>query len=157
MPAVPTTRQHPCLLFQRFAKSKKFIVDMAQRPLASCGALPLSMTCDPTASIFVLNLYLGFWLITVLPGNHRPSSRVTSLWPSLRLSYSPSLASCGKGIGWVEMTRGWLRDDSLYIVGSHYLHLSICRHNDRRPGPILKWVGGCLEGGELWQKNIPSV
>lgn len=144
VPAVHTTCQNPPFPFQIFAKSKKIIVDMARKSSASCVALPLSVTCDPTASIFVFNLYLGFWLVTVLPGNHihsRPSSRVTSLWPFLISSHS-SLAPSGKGVGWVEMTRGWQRVDSLYIVESHYLHLSIFRHNDRHRthSKVSRWV-----------------
>lgn len=60
-----------CQLFTQHAKThlfhfkyllnqRKFIVDMARKPSTSRVALPLSVTCDPTASIFVFNLYLGF-------------------------------------------------------------------------------------------------
>ncbi len=155
MPAVPTTHQHPRFLFQIFVKSKKLIVEMAQKPSASCGALPISMTCDPTAAISSIYTWdsdslLSFPVITDPHQGWRHYGHLSDLLTLLL--FLPLEWGLG---GW--KWQGCDRGDSLYIVGSHYLHLSISRHNDRRPGPILKWVGGCLEGGELWQKNISRV
>lgn len=140
-------------------KKKKIIVDMARKSTTSCGALPLSVMCDPTASIFDLNLYLGFWLITVLSGKHihsRPSSRVTSLRPFHIFSYSHPLLPLGRGLGgWKWQGGDWEVTRSILLDPI----ICICPFSDTMTGtgPILKWVGGCLEGGELWQENISSL
>lgn len=119
-----------------------------------------SVWCAIPPLLFMSSIYtwdsdssLSFLVITYTPD---PPQGVTSLRPFLIFSYSHLLLPMGRGLGgWKWQGGDWEVTRSILLDPI----ICICPFSDTMTGtgPILKWIGGCLEGGELWQENISRL